>query len=232
MSRPSTRHGHPRATESRQALSASTSGCVSWPGAAAGRQCYGANRCSRARIPDARPRPRGGRWVWVFARSTRRRPADGFREGVLAAALTPDEISTLGLRRDPPLARRRAARGGGNAVNGDAAAGTRQASRCLTLLGDRPDAPEPPRRDVGAALVKRAVLVVILRRLRLILRSPRGGAGGNRTRVLWRRTRSSPGAVRDVAFLSPGTPTNRLPTGSVRMKSRSTLLTGVDQQVS
>ncbi len=58
-----------------------------------------------------------------------------------------------------------------------------------------------------------------------------GGAGGNRTRVLWRRTRSSPGAVRDSDFLGPGTPTNSVPTGPVRIKSRSTLLTGGDQQV-
>ena len=34
------------------------------------------------------------------------------------------------------------------------------------------------------------------------------GAGGNRTRVLERRTRSSPGAVREVAFLGPGAGTD------------------------
>ena len=58
------------------------------------------------------------------------------------------------------------------------------------------------------------------------------GAGGNRTRVLERRTRSSPGAVRDVAFLGPGAPTNRSPTGSVTIKSRSTSVTRVERQVS
>jgi len=41
--------------------------------------------------------------------------------------------------------------------------------------------------------------------LRLEQRRPRdgGGAGGNRTRVLERRTRSSPGAVSGVVFSVP-----------------------------
>jgi len=34
-------------------------------------------------------------------------------------------------------------------------------------------------------------------------RGDRGGAGGNRTRVLERRTRSSPGAVNDGGFSAP-----------------------------
>ena len=50
----------------------------------------------------------------------------------------------------------------------------------------------------------------------LILRRPRGGAGGNRTRVLERRSRSSPGAVGVVAFLGPGARTDTSPTGPVR----------------
>ena len=58
-----------------------------------------------------------------------------------------------------------------------------------------------------------------------------GGAGGNRTRVLERRSRSSPGAVSVVAFLGPGARTDTSPTGPARMKSRSLLLAGSDQQV-
>ena len=58
------------------------------------------------------------------------------------------------------------------------------------------------------------------------------GAGGNRTRVLERRTRSSPGAVRDVAFLGPGARTDTSPTGSVTGKSRSSSVTWNEQQVS
>lgn len=39
-------------------------------------------------------------------------------------------------------------------------------------------------------------------------RSEVSGAGGNRTRVLQRRSRSSPGAVRECAFLGPGAGTD------------------------
>ncbi len=63
------------------------------------------------------------------------------------------------------------------------------------------------------------------------LRRPLSGAAGNRTPVLERRSRSSPGAVSDDAFLSPGAGTDTSPTGSVRKKSRSPLLTGDEQQV-
>ena len=71
---------------------------------------------------------------------------------------------------------------------------------------------------VGTAVVKRAARCG-------------GGAAGNRTPVLERRTRSSPGAVSDVAFLGPGARTDTSPTGPVRIESRSPLLTESDQQV-
>ena len=58
------------------------------------------------------------------------------------------------------------------------------------------------------------------------------GAAGNRTPVLERRSRSSPGAVSVVAFLGPGARTDTSPTGPVTKKSRSILVTGIDQQVS
>ena len=59
-----------------------------------------------------------------------------------------------------------------------------------------------------------------------------GGAGGNRTRVLERRSRSSPGAVRAVAFLGPGAPTDRSPTGSATKVSRSALVARAGRQAS
>ncbi len=58
-----------------------------------------------------------------------------------------------------------------------------------------------------------------------------GGAAGNRTPVLERRSRSSPGAVRDGVFSAPVLATDTSPTGSVRMKSRPSLLTRCGQQV-
>ena len=75
---------------------------------------------------------------------------------------------------------------------------------------------EPPRRVSG----------------RLSSREVARGAAGNRTPVLERRSRSSPGAVSDVAFLGPGARTDTSPTGPVRIESRSPLLTESDQQVS
>lgn len=59
-----------------------------------------------------------------------------------------------------------------------------------------------------------------------------GGAAGNRTPVLERSVRSSPGAVCAVAFLGPAARTDTSATGSVRKESRSPLLTGGEQQVS
>jgi hypothetical protein len=67
---------------------------------------------------------------------------------------------------------------------------------------DPSQAREPPRRTSERLSIKRVGLLV-------------GGAGGNRTRVLERRTRSSPGAVRGVAFLGPGARTDTSPTGPV-----------------
>src|SRR3546814_19923686 len=105
-----------------------------------------------------------------------------------------------------------------------------KSTRTVTLVPDTPlfrsgqrrGKHEPPLRVTGAAA----------RRKRAVRRGRpgSGGAAGNRTRVLERRTRSSPGAVSDVAFLGPGARTDTSPTGSVRKKSRAILLTGIDQQ--
>ena len=80
------------------------------------------------------------------------------------------------------------------------------ATRCLNFLGSHPH----------------------LKNTSLLLNAP----AGNRTPVLERRSRSSPGAVSDVAFLGPGARTDTSPTGPVRIESRSPLLTESDQQVS